>query len=212
MNLLLPERGLILPRRMRPQRVPHSPRGFILNPFVLSGGDGGGGGSPVLLYDSIVGGGGQWPFGNSSPADYSGQELFTDSVSRTINKIVGTITLGGSPSGRTVYCAIYADSGANHDLGSVVQVSDPVSQDPGWNGSTPVNVDFNFSSPTPLAPSTLYHIVWYSDTNAFGGGLNVQFVFSDLIPGQLSHWDSGGINQYPGTFPGADVQMQIWGN
>jgi hypothetical protein len=211
MNLVLPKRELLLPRRMRRLSALRDQRGFLLNPFRFSGG-GGGGGTPVLLYDSIVGGGGQWPFGNASPHDYSGQELFTDSVSRTITKIVGTITLGGSPTGRTVYCGIYEDVGANHDLGSLVQESDPVAQDPLWDGSVPTNVDFNFSTPAPLAPSTLYHIAWYSDSNAFGGGLNLQFVFSDLIPGQLSHWDGSGINQYPGTFPGADVQMQIWGN
>jgi hypothetical protein len=209
MNLLLPKRGLILPRRMRPQRVPHSPRGFILNPFVLSGG-GGGGGPPVLLFDAInTTGEANWGFANSDGWYYGGHSFFTDGSPHSITKVVVKLSMiSGDISAKSYFVKIHAD--AANDLGALIGASDLVAGNNAWNSTL---VDFNFSTPANLSAGANYHIV-VGQTGASDGANYAAFYTTTpaIIAGYFTLFSNTGVNGFPGTFTNYNVELQIWGN
>lgn len=180
---------------------------------VLSGSVATGGASK--LYDSYGTSSGDWDFssGGSSGAvsSYGGQEVFQFSATTTVTKIFAKLKFSGSPVGRTVFCAIYTETNGNHDIatGSPVAVSSGVAQG-SWSAYT--SVEFDFSGASGFTSGTNYNVVFYSAQNASGGGFNLSYVHpSSTITGRLSLWNTSGVDQYPGTFNGYQIEIQIWG-
>lgn len=170
---------------------------------VLGASRASGGGTPTLLYDSYnVSGQGTW----DSSVGIPGQENFTVSTATSVTKISAYLD-SSYTHGELVSCSIYSGTtGSDIVPASPLGTAIPVSVGTG----TKVSTDFNFVVPVSLSPGTVYHIGWVSSAYTFG---NFQLYYTNptLIPGQLCLWNITGSNQYPTTFPGYDIQMQLWG-
>lgn len=166
--------------------------------------------SPTLLFTSInTTGEGTWNFGGGGSAGVVGskaaQQSFTNATTRNVTAIKFLLDSLGTVTGRTLFCQIYNASGTA--LGSSVATSNGVTG-AAW---TKQLIEFTFTGGATLTGGNTYHVLIYSAQDAFGGSFNTYYTNPSVISGQLSLFDTSGTNSYPSTFPGYDLQVEIWG-